>query len=185
MKKVILIMGHLAAGKTTIAKKLAHNLSLMCFCKDDIKEILVDNIGFKDREENLKLSKVTFHIMSHIISKMDDHGIIILESNFKYDELEIFKEKHQDVLFLSFFLTGQANQLYCRYLERQKTRHIAHKSTGKISYDVFKLSMFAYDSKKCLVPSYLFETTNKKEVFDEILIIIKEFLKENRNINHG
>jgi adenylylsulfate kinase-like enzyme len=178
MKKVILIMGHLAAGKTIIAKKLAHNLSLMCFCKDDIKEILVDNIGFKDRAKNLKLSKATFHIMSHIISKMDDHGIIILESNFKYDELEMLKERHQDVLFLSFFITGQVDQLYHRYLERQKTRHIAHKSTGDISYDVFKASMFPYDPMKCLGESICFDTTKNLDVFQLIKDKTKGFVSK-------
>ena len=178
MKKVILIMGHLAAGKTTIAKKLAHELNLMCFCKDDIKEILVDNIGFKDRTENLKLSKATFHIMSHIISKMDDDHPIILESNFKYDEVEMLKEKHQDVLFLSFFLTGQVDQLYHRYLERQKTRHIAHKSTGEIPYDIFKASMFPYESLKCLGESICYDTTINQDVFQLIKEKTKAFISK-------
>ena len=178
MKKVILIMGHLAAGKTTIAKKLASDLGLMCFCKDDIKEILVDDIGFKDRSENLKLSKATFHIMSHIISKMDDDHPIILESNFKYEELDGLKAIHHGVSFLSFFLTGQSEMLYDRYLERQKTRHIAHKSTGEIPYDVFEASMFPYDSMKCLGESICYDMTKHHDAYHEIKEKITTFISE-------
>jgi flavin-dependent dehydrogenase len=56
------------------------------------------------------------------------------------------------------------DQLYHRYLERQKTRHIAYKLMWEIPYNVFNTSMFVYDPRKCLGPSYLFDTTNKKDV---------------------
>ncbi len=53
-------MGHLASLKSTIAKRLSNELNILCFCKDDVKEVLGDTIGFSNREENLKLSKATF-----------------------------------------------------------------------------------------------------------------------------
>jgi hypothetical protein len=109
---------------------------------------------------------------------MDDDHPIILESNFKYDELEMLKEKHQDVLFLSFFLTGQVDQLYHRYLERQKTRHIAHKSTGEIPYDIFKASMFPYESLKCLGESIYYDTTTNLDVFQLIKEKTKAFISK-------
>lgn len=170
-------MGHLAAGKTTIAKKLAHDLSLICFCKDDIKEILVDEIGFKDRAENLKLSKATFKIMSHIISRLDNDGILLLESNFKYHELDILKKQHADVSFISIFLTGDVDVLYKRYLERQKTRHIAHKSTGDIPFDVFRDSIFQFEQNQCVGKAYLMDTTKDVDVYDNVKDMIIKFLR--------
>lgn len=178
MKKVILIMGHLASLKTTMAKKLATEFNIMHFCKDDIKEILVDQIGYRDRAENLKLSHATFFMMSHAISNMQNDGVLLLESNFKYHELDILREKHQDVLFISLFLTGDVHVLYDRYLKRQENRHIAHLSTGEIPFDIFKDSMFSYESKKCLGKSYLIDTTDDNQVYENIKKITTEFLQQ-------
>lgn len=170
-------MGHLASLKTTMAKKIAREFNLMYFCKDDIKEILVDQIGYHDRKDNLKLSKTTFLIMSHAISNLNNHGVLLLESNFKYHELDILRKRHQDVLFISLFLTGNVDVLYDRYLKRQKNRHIAHLSTGEIPYDVFKDSMFAYESEKCLGNSYLIDTTDDKIVYEKIKGIVIKFMQ--------
>lgn len=171
-------MGHLASLKSTMAKKLARELNLMYFCKDDIKEILVDQIGYRDRAENLKLSHATFFMMSHAISNMQMDGILLLESNFKYHELDILREKHQDVQFISLFLTGDVNVLYERYLKRQKNRHVAHLSTGEIPFDIFKESMFSYDSIKCLGQSYLIDTTDDHHVYENIKKIATDFIQQ-------
>ena len=178
MKKVILIMGHLAALKTTIAKQIASDLNLMYFCKDDIKEILADQIGYRDRGENLKLSKATFQVMSHAIFNLNHEGILLLESNFKYHELEILKEEHHDVKFMSLFLTGNVDVLYDRYLRRQKDRHMAHTSTGVIPYDVFKVSMFEYIPEKLLGQSYLIDTIDPKKTYIDIKNRISDFIHQ-------
>jgi dephospho-CoA kinase len=36
MRKIILIMGHLASLKSSVAKRLANDFNILCFCKDDI-----------------------------------------------------------------------------------------------------------------------------------------------------
>lgn len=176
MNKVILIMGHLASGKTTYAKSLARDMNLFYFCKDDVKEVLVDELGFKDREENLKLSNATFRILSHAITTLNDQGLLLLESNFKYHELDILKSKHPHTTFLIIFLTGQVDTLYQRYLNRQEHRHIAHKSMGVISYDVFKASMFEYLPENMIGKSYFFDTTRGDNVYENIKDIVKDFI---------
>ena len=49
MKRLLLITGDIAAGKTTFSNQLAQRYSVAVFQKDTIKEILGDNIGFRDR----------------------------------------------------------------------------------------------------------------------------------------
>lgn len=178
MKKVILIMGHLASGKSTITKKLSSKLNLRYFCKDDIKEILAEEIGFTNREENVKLSKATFKLLSHSITALEEQGIILLESNFKDHELRELKETHPDVLFETIFLTGKQDILFKRFTERQKNRHFAHKSTGEISYKDFANSMFEYEPNILLGNSHLIDTTTFEGVIENIEEIILGFLEK-------
>ena len=63
MKKLLLIMGDLATGKSTFASILSKRYGANMFGKDTIKEVLGDTIGFSNREENLKLSKATMELM--------------------------------------------------------------------------------------------------------------------------
>lgn len=69
MKKLLLIMGDLATGKSTFANILAKRYNTSVFCKDTIKEVLGDTIGFANREENLKLSKATMELMIFMFSE--------------------------------------------------------------------------------------------------------------------
>ena len=57
MKKLLLITGDLACGKTTFAKLLSKRYDTNLYFKDSLKELLGDTIGFSNREENLKLSR--------------------------------------------------------------------------------------------------------------------------------
>ena len=66
MKKLLLITGDIAAGKSTFSKILSERYSTAVFQKDTIKEILGDHIGFHNREENKILSNATIEIMCHI-----------------------------------------------------------------------------------------------------------------------
>ena len=56
MKKLLLITGDLATGKSTFANILSKRYDTNVFFKDSIKEVLGDTIGFANREENKKLS---------------------------------------------------------------------------------------------------------------------------------
>ena len=74
MKKLLLIMGDLATGKTTFANILSQRYNAILFFKDSIKEALGDTIGFSNRAENLKLSRASAELMYLIFrqfSKLD------------------------------------------------------------------------------------------------------------------
>ena len=136
-------MGDLATGKSTFANILAKRYDTSVFCKDTIKEVLGDTIGFANREENLKLSKATMELMLFMFSEFAklEKGLI-LESNFHTMELERFhqiaSENGYDVLTL--VLRGDVEILHKRYLNRMsnENRHPVHLSTTLDVFEHFK-----------------------------------------------
>lgn len=134
MKKLLLITGDIAVGKSTFSKILSERYHVAVFQKDSIKEVLGDLIGFRDREENLKLSDATMGIMYYLCSEIAVTGSnMILEANFHEAELhklhKIAKENDYEVYTL--VLRGDVDVLYQRYIDRMSSgnRHPVHLST--------------------------------------------------------
>lgn len=131
MKKLLLITGDLACGKTTFGKILSRRYDTNLFYKDSIKETLGDTIGYSNREENLKLSKAAVELMTLIFSEFAALGKdLILEANFRTHELEklhkIAAHNGYDVLTLVF--RADTHLLHERYLHRiaHENRHPVH-----------------------------------------------------------
>ena len=142
MRKLLLITGDLATGKSTFAKILSKRYGTAVMYKDKIKEVLGDTIGFKDREENLKLSKATMELMIYGFSEMASLGHnVILEANFKENELcriqKIAEESGYNVLTL--VLRADMDIIYHRFVNRieNENRHPVHTS-GFDGYDSLK-----------------------------------------------
>lgn len=143
MKKLLLITGDIATGKSTFANILSKRYNTNVFFKDSIKEVLGDTIGFTNREENKKLSNASMELMLFIFSEFVklEKGII-LESNFHRAELEklhkIAQTNGYDVLTIALF--GDVEILHARYLNRMtnENRHSVHLSTTIDKFDDFK-----------------------------------------------
>ncbi len=143
MRKLLLIMGDLATGKSTFANLLAKRYDVSMFGKDTIKEVLGDTIGFTSREENLKLSKATMELMMFLFAEFAKlNKPLILESNFHTSELERLHEMAKEYGYevLTIVLRGDVDILHQRYLYRMKNenRHPAHLSTTLDVYEDFK-----------------------------------------------
>lgn len=99
---VILITGHPATGKTTLAKVLATELGLPLLHRDALKETLADTLGWSDDEWSLKLGAATWELLYHLIETMLRANVShIVESNFRPK-----------------FASPQWQQLYERYQPR-------------------------------------------------------------------
>ena len=70
MSKILIIAGDLAAGKSNLARKLSTSLKIPYFSKENIKEILGEEIEFSKREENKKLSNSSIDILLHILERV-------------------------------------------------------------------------------------------------------------------
>lgn len=85
---LIIITGHPGTGKTTLAHRLSDELKLPVVCKDEVKEILFDRLGWDDKEWSQKLSLASYSIMDYMIENTLNAGSgLIIESNFiaEYD----------------------------------------------------------------------------------------------------
>lgn len=143
MKKLLLITGDLATGKSTFANILSERYSTIVLCKDSIKEILGDNIGFADRKENLRLSRATMELMTFVFAQSGKFGgDMILEANFRKAELDKLHRLASEYGYeqLSLVLQGSADILHKRYLNRilYEDRHPVHVSTGLDEFADFK-----------------------------------------------
>lgn len=142
-KKLLLITGDIATGKSTFANILSQRYNTNVFFKDSLKEVLGDAIGFSNREENKKLSNASMELMFFIFSEFVKLGKgLILESNFHRTELErlhkIAQDNAYDVLTIALF--GDVEVLHARYLNRMtnENRHSVHLSTTIDEFEDFK-----------------------------------------------
>ena len=131
MRKLLLMMGDLATGKSTFAGLLSKRYDTHVFFKDTIKEVLGDTIGFSNRAENKQLSVAVGELMCLIFSEFGKlNKDLILESNFRIAELEKLHKiaAEYDYQVLTLVLQGDAKVLHQRYLNRMhnENRHPVH-----------------------------------------------------------
>lgn len=81
---LILINGGPAVGKTTLAQKLARDLSLPLITKDDVKEALFDSLGIEDRPWALKLGLASVEVLFRLLEVQLQARLpgVILENAF-------------------------------------------------------------------------------------------------------
>lgn len=143
MKKLLLIMGDLATGKSTFANILSQRYQTVLFVKDTIKEILGDTIGFSNRAENLKLSQATGALLCFQFAQFAKlQKDLILESNFRIGELEQLHRigQQNDYQILTLMLQADAAVLHKRYLNRMhnENRHPVHLCAQFNHFEGFK-----------------------------------------------
>ncbi len=142
MKKLILIGGVLAGGKSTFSNLVGKRFGISVVNKDRLKEILGDNIYTANREENKKLSVISFELMMYLI---DGEGeALILESNFKDYELKELTAKciSNGCDVLSIVFDGDDATLHKRFNKRlSENRHPVHKSQDFTELSAFKATL--------------------------------------------
>lgn len=127
MKKLILIGGVLAGGKSKFSHLLGERFTVPVVNKDRLKEILGDSIFTSNREENKKLSVISFALMMYLAHTEGES--LILESNFKDYEMSELRSSLGDTEVLSIFFDGDNEVLHQRFIKRlSEDRHPVHKS---------------------------------------------------------
>ena len=142
MRRLILISGDLAAGKSTYSHVLGEKFSLPVFNKDTVKEILGDDIGFADRTENRRLSVAAVDLMIHVFAALAKTGSdAVLEANFRTEELTRIGELAEQYGYEQLFLYFQADVdvIYDRFMARKTAgRHPVHLSAGLEDKEKFR-----------------------------------------------
>lgn len=157
----ILVTGIPASGKSTIAEYLSKELGIPMFSKDAIKERLFDTLGFKSREEKVRLGVAAMEIMYDAARACLMCGqSVILENNFEEASKEglaaLFEACPCEVI--TVWMTGDLHAIYDRFAQRDQSpeRHRGHvvndcypetadnrKNHVTISYEAFAQGMTA------------------------------------------
>lgn len=127
----ILVTGIPASGKSTMAEYLGRKLCLPVISKDTVKEHLYDTVGFRSREEKVKLGTAAMNIMYYMAGQlMKCGGAFLLENNFENvsrEGLLTLLEKY-DYTAITVVLSGDYDTTYRRFLGRNSSplRHRGH-----------------------------------------------------------
>ena len=127
---LILIAGLPATGKSRFASYLQQRLNIPLLCKDSIKEILFDTIGFQSHDEKTKLNHAALESLYYAARQILAAGSsVILENNFEWYALPGLEQ-----MIAAYgcepitIFCGDERVIYRRYVERNAdpTRHRGH-----------------------------------------------------------
>lgn len=132
---LILITGLPASGKSSFSGYAAQRLKLPLLEKDHYKEILFDDIGFKSREEKVKLGVAAMNIMYDQARQLLKMGhSVILDNNFENSSLPGVKKLVSDTgcKLITVRFEDDIEAIYRRFLRRDRDprRHPGHVSNS-------------------------------------------------------
>ena len=176
---LILVLGLPATGKTSLAREIAEEFNLPLICKDDIKEIIFDTIGWSDRDWSIKVGKSAFAIMDYIIEQQLKSGCsLIVESPFnpRFTNPQFAKwQATYNFKALQVLCHADGKVLTERFKARgaQQDRHPGHRDEHNLSEFSDKLikgkaNTLTLDGDIVEVDTTDFDKINKKLVFDQI-----------------
>ncbi|MFW9779354.1 MAG: AAA family ATPase [Candidatus Heimdallarchaeota archaeon] len=140
---LLVITGPPASGKSTLGLKLAEELQLPFISKDNIKELLFDALGWKDRNWSKELGRASLNILYHVLEmNLQVKKPLIIETAF-YREEESEKlrkiKRTYSIKSIQIYCFATAEVLRKRFLERVliNNRHPGHGdiAVAKTEYD--------------------------------------------------
>ncbi len=129
MKKVVLVNGVPASGKSTVAHAVCAATGWPLLALDTVKEAFFDHIGTGDRDFNRLLGKASYQAMFDLIRGFPDGSTTVIDAWFGFQPMEVL-EGH-----LGRAGVGRTAEIWChapgavvgaRYRSRLGERHPGH-----------------------------------------------------------
>ena len=128
---IILVSGLPATGKSHFAHIAGRELGIPVLEKDGFKEVLFDDLGFRCREEKVRLGVAAMDEMYYTAAVLLEAGCpVILDNNFENSSipgLAALKERFGSRV-INIRFTGDLDTVYGRFVLRDQdpTRHRGH-----------------------------------------------------------
>ncbi|MEA4909875.1 MAG: ATP-binding protein [Chloroflexi bacterium] len=135
-RKVLLVNGTPASGKTTIAESLVETLHIPLISLDRIKVALFDTLGIGDREYNRTLGRASMAIIWSLLLDTPRQSTTIVEAWFKFPPFDpIIQSLAQAGVtrYAEVWCYATPDVLAQRYTDRVGLRHPGHPGVEYVS----------------------------------------------------
>jgi predicted kinase len=124
---LVVVTGPPATGKTTLARPLASELGIPLVSRDDIKELLFDEIGTGDREWSSRLGRASYALLFYWLEiELASGRSLVTETNFDVPSVPHFAALPPHRVF-QIHCSAPAQVILERY--EQRPRHAGHVDT--------------------------------------------------------
>ena len=129
MKRVLLVNGVPAAGKSTVARAVSQAKGWPLLTLDTIKEAFFANLGTGDRDYNRQLGKASYQAIFALIADFPPDTVTVIDAWFGFQPAEVLHGH------LARAGVGQVAEIWChapgkivgeRYGARLGERHAGH-----------------------------------------------------------
>ena len=176
---VIVVSGPSAAGKTTMASKIASEFRLPFVGKDAIKETLFDTLGWDNRCWSKELGLASVMLMFGFVeSQLEAGKSVVVEANFyKEFDTERFRNLKErfDCEIVQVYCTAKQEVLLSRFLKRWESgdRHPGHGEATQIEDFKTRLAQGVWDAvpidgRTIVVDTSDFERVSYEDLFRQI-----------------
>ncbi|MDW6024361.1 ATP-binding protein [Mesorhizobium sp. BAC0120] len=135
MKRVVLVNGVPASGKSTVARALSDAQGWPLLTLDTIKEAFFEHLGTGDRDYNRLLGKASYQAIFALVADFPDSVTVVVDAWFGFQPAEVL-EKHLARAGISriaeIWCHAPAEIIGERYRARLAERHSGHLGASYI-----------------------------------------------------
>jgi predicted kinase len=166
MKRLILVNGVPASGKSTVARDVANQGKWPLLALDTIKEALFAHLGTGDRDYNRKLGRASYQAMFEIAADFPDSITVVMDAWFGFQSEDVLASHLARVgkpLVLQVWCHAPPSDIGQRYAMRVKGRGSGHLG---LDYVPELIDLAGRAKPLTHYSAYLTDTTRPFDVLD-------------------